>query len=276
MNETIQSTQDPNGPDTEAATAVEPAEPDSETDEAAETAEEQATSAIAPCPIEMHDLVGILEALIFVSGDPVPARRLADVLDIEVEHVRQGVDTLSVRLNEANLGIQVMEVAGGYQLRTRPVFSNHVNRYLERKRKITLSAPALETLAIIAYKQPITRAEIENIRGVSVDGVLKSLLDKRLIKMAGVKEVPGRPNLYATAKHFLEYFGMNSLKDLPPIENIAETFSSRIASESEAPLVEEPVEAVDEAEAPVTEEKPVEAVDEPEALDNEDEKPKDE
>lgn len=154
--------------------------------------------------MDIDRLSGMLEALIFVSGDPVTAKRLADVLEIEEEHIRDGVEALSERLLQSGSGIQVMEVAGGYQLRTRPIHSEYVNRYLERKRKVTLSGPALETLAIIAYKQPITRAEIEAIRGVGVDGVLKSLLDKRLVKVAGVKEAPGRPNMYGTSKHFLE------------------------------------------------------------------------
>ena len=111
-----------------------------------------------------------------------------------------------------------------------------MNQFLERKRKTSLSGPALETLAIIAYKQPITRVEIEAIRGVVVDGVIRSLLDKRLIRVAGVKEAPGRPRLYRTTKKFLEYFGIGSLNDLPPIENISETYSSGMASSEENSL----------------------------------------
>lgn len=181
----------------------------------------------------MDQLMGVLEALIFVSGDPVPAKRLCDVLEKTPEEIQQGIEALAKRYEESNTGIQVMEVAGGYQLRTKPVYSVFVNRFLERKKRISLSGPALETLAIIAYKQPITRAEIEVIRGVVVDGVLKSLLDKRLIKVTGVKEVPGRPNMYGTTKHFLEYFGIASLKDLPPIENLTDTFPMRSDSAEE-------------------------------------------
>lgn len=176
---------------------------------------------------DLDQLIGVLEALIFVSGDPIPAKRLCDVLEKTPDEIKEGIEALSKQYEESNSGIQVMEVAGGYQLRTKPAFSVFVNRFLERKKRISLSSPALETLAIIAYKQPITRAEIEVIRGVGADGVLKSLLDKRLIKVTGVKEVPGRPNVYGTTKHFLEYFGIASLKDLPAIENLTDTFSSR-------------------------------------------------
>lgn len=182
---------------------------------------------------DLDQLTGVLEALIFVSGDPVPLKRLCDVLEKEEDEVKEGIETLAKQYEESNSGIQLMEVAGGYQLRTKALFSVFVNRFLERKKRISLSGAALETLAIIAYKQPITRAEIEAIRGVGVDGVLKSLLDKRLVKVAGVKEVPGRPNMYGTTKRFLEYFGIASLKDLPPIEDIAGTYSSGIGTEAE-------------------------------------------
>lgn len=184
--------------------------------------------------MDIEHLSGAVEALIFVSGDPVPIKRLQEVLEQEESVIREAIENLSKRYVETGAGIQIMEVAGGFQLRTRPLFSEQVNQFLERKRKTTLSSPAMETIAIIAYKQPITRAEIEAIRGVAVDGVLKSLLDKRLIKISGVKEVPGRPNLYRTTKHFLEYFGISSLNDLPPIENIEKTYSSSSGVEEQS------------------------------------------
>lgn len=188
--------------------------------------------------MDIEQLSGAIEAIVFVSGDPVPIKRMEEVLEIPEEQIREAIEALSKRYVELGAGIQVMEVAGGYQLRTRPLYSVQVNKFLERKRKTTLSGPALETLAIIAYKQPITRAEIEAIRGVVVDGVLKSLLDKRLIKVAGVKEVPGRPNLYRTTRRFLEYFGIVSLNDLPPIENIEQTFAGSSAASGEEPVGE--------------------------------------
>ncbi len=186
--------------------------------------------------MDIEQLSGAIEAIVFVSGDPVPIKRMEEVLEIPEEQIREAIEALSKRYVELGAGIQVMEVAGGYQLRTRPIYSIQVNKFLERKRKTTLSGPALETLAIIAYKQPITRAEIEAIRGVVVDCVLKSLLDKRLIKVAGVKEVPGRPNLYRTTRRFLEYFGIVSLNDLPPIENIEQTFAGSSGTSGEEPV----------------------------------------
>lgn len=190
--------------------------------------------------MDQEQLSSVIEALIFVSGDPLPVRRLMDLLEKEEEEIKSAIELLSKHLDDSNSGMQVMEVAGGYQLRSRPIHSEYVNRFLERKRKQTLSSAALEALAIIAYKQPITRAEVEAIRGVGVDGVLKSILDKKLVKITGVKEVPGRPNLYGTTKHFLEYFGINSLKDLPPIEDITQTFPAQAgAAETNEPAQEE-------------------------------------
>jgi len=190
--------------------------------------------------MDKEQLIGVVEALIFVSGDPVMMRRLVEVLEVPEEEIKAALDALAERYLQTGAGIQLMEVAGGYQLRTRPIHSSYVNQYLERKRKSTLSGAGLETLAIIAYKQPISRVEVEAIRGVGVDGVLKSLLDKRLVKVVGVKEAPGRPNLYGTTKQFLEYFGINSLDDLPPVENLSDTFpvSAETREEEEAPATE--------------------------------------
>lgn len=206
--------------------------------------------------MDKEQLAGAIEALVFVSGDPVPMKRLEEVLETAEEQIREAIELLTERYVAAGAGIQVMEVAGGFQLRTRPQFSNLVNTFLERKRKTTLSGPALETLAIIAYKQPITRAEIEAIRGVVVDGVIKSLLDRRLIKVAGVKEVPGRPNLYRTTKRFLEYFGIVSLKDLPPIENIEQTFAGSSGTSGEEPVSDESAGEQSDSETNVSAENP--------------------
>lgn len=177
--------------------------------------------------MEISELKPIIEALLFVSGDPVPLRRLVEVLEQEPDMVSMAVDELAADYAARPGGLQLLDVAGGYQLRTRQEHAVFVRRMLEKKKKVTISGPALETLAIIAYRQPLTRPEIEAVRGVTVDGVLRSLLDKRLIKVAGVKDVPGRPNIYRTTKTFLEFFGLNSLADLPPIENLEDTFSTQ-------------------------------------------------
>ena len=189
--------------------------------------------------MEIAEIKPIVEALLFVSGDPVPLRRLVEVLEQESDPVSLALDELAADYAARPGGLQLLEVAGGYQLRTRHDHAIFVRRMLEKKRKITISGPALETLAIIAYRQSLTRAEIEAIRGVTVDGVLRSLLDKRLIKVAGVKDVPGRPNLYRTTNKFLEFFGLNSLKDLPPIEHLEDTFSAQTQGDEQPPV--EPV-----------------------------------
>lgn len=210
--------------------------------------------------MDQEQLASVIEALIFVSGDPLPIRRLTDLLEKEEEEIEAAIELLSKHLDESGSGMQVMEVAGGYQLRSRPIHSEYVNRFLERKRKQTLSSAALEALAIIAYKQPITRAEVEGIRGVGVDGVLKSVMDKKLVKITGVKEVPGRPNLYGTTKHFLEYFGINTLKDLPPVGDITQTFPAQAgAAETNEPT---------EQEQPREEEQPSEESAQPENTDS--------
>ncbi|HPA45506.1 MAG TPA: SMC-Scp complex subunit ScpB [bacterium] len=185
--------------------------------------------------MEISELKPVMEALLFVSGDPLPLRRLSEILETDLDIVKLALDDLAADYAARPGGLQLLEVAGGYQLRTRQDHAVYVRRMLERKKKITISGPALETLAIIAYRQPLTRAEIEAIRGVSVDGVLRSLLDKRLVKVAGVKEVPGRPNLYKTTRTFLEFFGLNSLSDLPPMEQLEDTFSSQSQVEEETP-----------------------------------------
>ncbi len=179
-------------------------------------------------PLENDELKAVLEALLFVSGDPLPVKRLADVVEQEPEAIRELLDEMAQEYEEdSRRGMALMEVAGGFQFRSSPQLAPYVHRFLERKRMVTLTGPALETLAIVAYRQPLARAEIEAIRGVSVDGVLRSLLDKRLLKVAGVGDGPGKPNLYGTTKAFLEQFGLRSLEDLPPIEDLEGTFSSR-------------------------------------------------
>lgn len=170
---------------------------------------------------------GALEAVLFVSDDPLPLPRLVELFG---DHVaRQEVETALGQLladcNQLGRGISLVEVAGGYQFYTKPQNSDLIRRMVDKKRKAAISGAALETLAIVAYRQPISRAEIETIRGVSSEGVLHNLLEKRMIKIAGRKDVPGRPFLYRTTRQFLEYFGLNSLLDLPKIDELARALS---------------------------------------------------
>jgi segregation and condensation protein B len=165
-----------------------------------------------------------LHALLFVSDRPLSAERLAEALgDMDREMVVTLLDELREELAAQNAPYLLREIAGGYQLTTKGVFAPYIRRLLQIKKSNRLSRAVLETLAIIAYKQPVTRSEVEAVRGVSVSHAFDILQEKRLIKVAGVAEVPGRPRLYRTTEEFLVHFGIKSLKELPSIEELRET-----------------------------------------------------
>lgn len=164
----------------------------------------------------------IIEALLFCSNDPLSLRRLRRILPKETPlSIRNTLNELAEEYERENRSFQLVEVAGGYQLSTRPEFVEVIARFFRRKRP-RLSLPALETVTVIAYKQPVTRAEIEKIRGVGVESVLDTLLDRELIKIAGRAKKPGAPILYRTTTEFLRYFGLKSLKGLPKFELLGE------------------------------------------------------
>ena len=164
----------------------------------------------------------LIEALILASPAPISAARLADIVPyVKPKKARELVDELNAEYREQGRGLEIWEVAGGYQLRTPAELAGWV-RQLHKERPMRLSRAALETLSVIAYKQPATRAEVEQVRGVEVGAVVKSLLDRELVKIAGHREVPGRPLLYATTKRFLEVFGLTKLDDLPTLREIEE------------------------------------------------------
>ncbi len=167
----------------------------------------------------------ILEALIFVSESPLSLERMAGVLpDCPRKALRESLAELVREYEEKRDGaLEIVQVAGGYQVRTRPEFGPWIGK-LRQQRFTRLSRAALETLAIIAYRQPVTRAEIESIRGVDAGGVLGTLLERRLLRILGRKEVPGRPILYGTTQEFLELFGLKSLKELPTLREIEGMF----------------------------------------------------
>jgi segregation and condensation protein B len=177
----------------------------------------------------------ILEALLLAAGEPVSAQKLAGVLgeDAKPTEVRELLAALEAEYAEAGRGFRIEEVAGGFQLRTLPELAPWLQR-LRPQPPLRLSRAALETLAIIAYKQPITRAELEHVRGVDVGAVVASLLERRLVRIAGHREVPGRPMLYATTRRFLEVFGLGSLSDLPTLREIEDLLRDRAAAEAEA------------------------------------------
>jgi len=164
----------------------------------------------------------IIEALILASPDPVTLQRLVDIVPgLSPGVAKDRINEINTEYQEANRAFEIWEVAGGFQIRTRAEFAGYV-RQLRKDRPLRLSQAALESLAIVAYKQPLTRAELENIRGVDSGAVLKSLLDRRLLKLLGHREVPGRPLIYGTGKRFLEVFGLQSLKELPSLRELEE------------------------------------------------------
>ncbi len=173
--------------------------------------------------LEERELKAIVESLLFVSADPVPLERLMVALGtVSKIELRQALQSLREDFDREGRGVQVVELAGGYQLVTRAEYAPWITRLAKAKASPKLSRSAMESLAIIAYKQPIVRSEIEQIRGVEVSGVLRTLLERKLIRMVGRKEVPGRPIMYGTTKLFLQQFGLSDLSQLPPLREFKE------------------------------------------------------
>jgi segregation and condensation protein B len=160
-----------------------------------------------------------LEAILFVAGDIVTVASLNKATDIPLAEIKSLMSGLIADYRDRNSGIIIAEIAEGYQMVTSPDTGAWIKRFKNIHQTGKLSQPAIETLAIIAYKQPITKIEVDQLRGVNSDGAVKSLLDKRLIKIVGKKETPGRPFLYGTTIEFLQYFGLKSLSELPPINS---------------------------------------------------------
>lgn len=161
----------------------------------------------------------IIEALIYVSEEPLSAKTIAEVLREDREVVEAALGELAKEFNGRNGGLQLREVAGGWQFATRPEYHEHVRAYLKSRPSAKLSIASLETLAVIAYKQPVTVPEILEIRGVQSPSSIKTLLDKKLIVAKGRKETVGRPMMYGTSKDFLIQFGLKDLGELPSMED---------------------------------------------------------
>lgn len=172
--------------------------------------------------MEENNLKSAIEALIFASDKPVTIEQIKKVLDIsEAVSVRKSIDELKSEYETQNRGLRVIEIAGGFQMIASTTFSPFLKKLFKCRFSDKLSKPALESLAIIAYKQPLTRTEIESLRNVNVDGVMKSLLDKNLIRICGRKKIPGRPFVYGTTRQFLEHFGLKSLDALPKMDEFS-------------------------------------------------------
>lgn len=171
--------------------------------------------------LQENQLAGAIEAMLFVTDEPVGALALADMLEVEPSEVERALVDLRGRLEEENRGIQLREVAGGWRLYTHPVFHGLIEKYVLSWDTRKLSQAALETLAVVAYSQPVTRAGVAAIRGVNSDSSISSLVEKGLVREAGVADTPGNPTLYATTRAFLEKFGLRTVRDLPDLADFA-------------------------------------------------------
>jgi segregation and condensation protein B len=196
----------------EKAKAV--AEQREETAEASEVAEVEGHREISPA-----ELMAIAEALIFVAEEPISTKTIADVLEVDKDAVKVAIEVLVDEYARRPGGLQLREIAGGWQIGTRPEHHEFIRAYLKSKPSAKLSLASLETLAVIAYKQPVTVPEILEIRGVQSPSAIKTLLDKRLIVAKGRKETVGRPMMYGTSKEFLLQFGLKDLSELPSVED---------------------------------------------------------
>lgn len=176
---------------------------------------------------ERYDMEAAFEAILFVSSEPVPRAKLLEMFDEgEREQAAEALEAVLARFGGDGRGVMVEEVAGGVRVATRPEMAGWLRRFFDVSGGTKLSMAALETLAIIAYRQPITGPEIQELRSVNPAGVIKTLLERRMVRITGRKEVVGKPFLYGTTREFLVHFGLNSLRDLPPLEEFEETFGS--------------------------------------------------
>ena len=176
-----------------------------------------------PALSDLRALKGILEALLFVTAEPIPVTRFLALLGaVTKQEVDQALASLSHDYEQEGRGLQLAEVAGGYRIVTKAEFAPWLKRLEKVKAPSKLSRSALESLAIIAYKQPIVRGEVEQIRGVETSGVIRTLLERKLVRIVGRKEEPGRPIMYGTTKVFLEHFGLRDLSQLPPLREFKE------------------------------------------------------
>lgn len=193
--------------------------PEQEESSESDKTEEQAAQ-LEPEPQVELTAESVVEAVLFASDEPLTANRLADIAETGVRQIRQHVEGLNEKYKESNSAFRIETIAGGYQMLTLSPYNSWLQKLLRARDDSKLSPAALETLAIIAYKQPIIRADIEAIRGVAIGEMIRGLMYKGLVKIVGKAEVLGRPMLYGTTKKFLEVFGLNSLKDLPKIEEL--------------------------------------------------------
>jgi len=185
-----------------------------------------------------NNLKSVIEALLFASEKPLTIEQLRSALDnLGAQDIRGILEELKREYEEAARGMRVIEIAGGFQMVTWPGYAPFLKKIYKSRNAEKLSKPALETLAIIAYKQPLAKSEIESLRSVNVDGVMSSLLEKGLIRIAGRKKAPGRPFVFGTTRLFMEHFGLKSLEELPKMQDfsiLAQKAEAEIAQTTDA------------------------------------------
>jgi segregation and condensation protein B len=251
MNSTIEQETDSMAP-AETASVI---ESNGALDDVAEEAAVEAVGSQAEA-IDARELKAILEAVLFVSPEPVPVARLVSIVGtVSKDEVVQALGILTHDLDQDGRGIQLVQVAGGYRLVTKQEYGPWLKRMDKAKAAQKLSRSALESLAIIAYKQPLVRSEIEEIRGVETSGVLRTLCERKLVRIVGRKDVPGRPIMYGTTKFFLEHFGLQDLSQLPPLREFKELGDSEQALlpiEEESLVVFKTPQSPDSRDLPIT------------------------
>ncbi len=194
--------------------------------------------------MERRDARNIMEALLFITEQPVPLKSFGDLFDQEfpLEELQAMAEEMSREYQERGSALELRQIAGGWQFSSRPEFAPWIRKLFKDRLTYRLSPSAMETLSIIAYKQPIARSEIEEIRGVEVSAVLDTLVERRLVKIAGRRETVGRPILYGTTPDFLKAFGLNKLDNLPSIESLVPPAVTDGIEANEEPQIEMPLE----------------------------------
>lgn len=184
--------------------------------------------------MDLDNLKPVVEALIFAADEPLPLKQIkALVEDTTDKDIQKVIDQLNVEYSQANRAISVNMIGGGYQMVTRPKYAPWIRKFFQKRIQTRLSHAALEALSVIAFKQPVSRVEVDAIRGVNSDGVIRTLLERKLITMAGRADGPGRPLLYKTTQEFLQHFGVNDLADLPKPKELEELMKEETAGEAE-------------------------------------------
>ncbi len=197
----------------------------------------------------VNEVAPVVEAILFASDSALPVSRIAAIAELPPHSVKQAVDLLNGRYEQARCAFRIESIAGGYQMMTLPEYHDVLTRLLRAKKETHLTQAALETLAIVAYRQPILRADIEAIRGVACGEMLRGLLEKQLVKIVGRAEVIGRPMLYGTTRRFLEVFGLSGLEDLPRVEELrggAEIGTKQPDADSGDPAPADPTDIVNQ------------------------------